>query len=121
MLQHPCCCRTLDFHGADGAEFLTAEALDALFSVDSRLAICHCDDISGADPLTLGAADAFVFFYRWAAAHEGAQQTAECLSPDCFIAVLLRKTLRIADIFEIRNYVRLPWLADSNITNVGWA
>ena len=121
MLQHPCCCRTLDFHGADGAEFLTAEALDAFFAIDPRLAICHCDDISGADPPTFAAADTFIFVYCRTAAHEGAQQTAECLSPDRFIAVLLRKTLRIADILEIRHYVRLPWLADRNITNVGWA
>ena len=41
----------MDYHSREGAEFLTAEAFYALFSVDNGLVIDHFNCPSGADLL----------------------------------------------------------------------
>ena len=38
----------MHLHSAEGAEFLTAEALDALASINYGLTVDHCDRLRGA-------------------------------------------------------------------------
>ena len=53
----------MNHHCAKGTKLLTAEALDALFAVDDRLAVNHGDGHSRADLLALFAALAVFFLY----------------------------------------------------------
>ena len=51
----------LDNHSGLGTEFLTAEATNALFAVDYRLAVLYDDCLGGADVFAHAAADASLF------------------------------------------------------------
>ena len=56
---------TLDLHGADRAEFLTAEAAYAVVSVYDRLAVFNYNGFRRTDIFANAAADAQVLIYLW--------------------------------------------------------